>query len=183
MVSVVEGYFPRDVRFVLSHGRLRRTVDAARENGSANQTAQEPHRSEYASGVNFTPVPKEPFLGVCGPYAIFANWMHLRQSWISRVVVILLLLWTAADLTASSVCASENQIGNSWSADCVRLDEPPTAAPAHPQIDDCFCCSHSVQIVAVAHVTAPVVSALVVRVLPPRVSFARQLPLDHPPQA
>jgi hypothetical protein len=60
-----------------------------------------------------------------------------RRSRLVRAVVVALLLWTGADLTADlalpELCA---------------LDQEQQTTSSAPHVDDCFCCSHCVEIQA-----------------------------------
>ena len=100
----------------------------------------------------------------------------------------LLLLWTAADLSNASLCALDNEGKNavSFSAFATLSDASDAPAPDQtPQrhIDDCFCCSHCVDVQAFAPATVviPVELQRTPLVLAaPRLSGA---PLYHPPIA
>lgn len=79
-----------------------------------------------------------------------AWWRHSR---LVKAVVMVLLLWTAADLTNSSLCALESEdarpsaLAGSGSTTVDQDSDgqiPPQ--PARPHIDDCFCCSHCVEV-------------------------------------
>lgn len=114
-----------------------------------------------------------------------AWWRHSR---LTQAMVMVLLLWTAADLTNSSLCALENEETRS-SAPAVpgstAIDQdagnriPPQ--PAKPHIDDCFCCSHCVEVAGLvpALASVPVNRELQLLVLAaPRLFGYR---LYHPP--
>jgi len=78
---------------------------------------------------------------------------HWRRGLIVRFVVIALLLWTGADLTNASLCALEREESVSFAIggdDTVAADVsvPGPVAPSLPHIDDCFCCSHCVEVQA-----------------------------------
>jgi hypothetical protein len=85
-----------------------------------------------------------------------------------------LLLWTAADLTNSGLCAldSEDPLGvpasNEAALDQSVPNPVPFNAPA-PHIDDCFCCSHCVDVQGLA---PALVSIPVHREVPPLVLAA-----------
>jgi hypothetical protein len=110
-----------------------------------------------------------------------------RESRLVQAVVMLLLLWTAADLSNASLCALDNE-GQpiQLSAAHASLDSSsaqlPDQTPQH-HIDDCFCCSHCVEHQSVAP-AAFVAHAEMQR--PPLVLAAPQrdgFPLYHPPLA
>ena len=99
----------------------------------------------------------------------------------------LLLLWTAADLSNASLCALDNE-GQPMqlSTECASLDSSDTQVPDQtPQrhIDDCFCCSHCVDV----QVFAPATFVMPVELQrTPLVLAAPRLfgsPLYHPPLA
>jgi hypothetical protein len=79
------------------------------------------------------------------------SWRHSR---LVRVVAVFLLLWAAADMSNASLCAQENEDGGfsvSASAPAVRDDAASTPAHAPVQhVDDCFCCSHCVEVIDIA---------------------------------
>jgi hypothetical protein len=110
-----------------------------------------------------------------------------RRSRLARAVVMILLLWTAADLLDTSLCALDNEMTGSAptaSGSLVRY-EPPDSEPFQPSqhVDDCFCCSHCV---ALQSLLPPTFTAQIVfrysplDVSAPRTSGAR---LYHPPLA
>ena len=111
-----------------------------------------------------------------------------RKSRPVQVVVTLLLLWTAADLTNVSLCALDNEGKNavSFSAIATLSDSSNAQIPDQtPQghIDDCFCCSHCVDVRAFAPATLVMPVELQ---RPPQVLAAPRLfgaPLYHPPLA
>ena len=105
-----------------------------------------------------------------------------------RAVAMLILLWTAADLSNASVCALDNEGSGTFSGGPGALlqsgsarQSPPPAPWQH--VDDCFCCSHCVDVqvlspvplaMSVAFQHAPVVPAAI------RIFGS---PLYHPPLA
>jgi hypothetical protein len=105
----------------------------------------------------------------------------------------IMLLWTAADLANSSLCALENE-DSRVSRDAFPLGVPivvqqtgdPSQFPSDtpvPHIDDCFCCSHCVDVPSFA---PAMTSARVQRELQPLVSAAPRIfgsRLYHPPLA
>ncbi len=112
-----------------------------------------------------------------------------RRSWLARTVVMVLLLWTAADLTNSSLCALDDEglsatvpvTAGATTIDQGSPSQIPPPQPAKPHIDDCFCCSHCVEVqgLAPALASASVNRTVQPLVLPaPRIFGAR---LYHPP--
>lgn len=105
-----------------------------------------------------------------------------KRSALARAVALVFLTWTVVDLTNSSLCALDQE-GSQQACTAVAphfCDVPPSSAPVH--IDDCFCCSHCVN--AVALVSLPE-AAMFVRLLPPERASALRLSsrrLDRPPQ-
>ena len=111
-------------------------------------------------------------------------WRHGR---LIHAVAMLLLLWTAADLSNASLCALDNEGAATFpSTDgAPLLDSSTTRVPAQAphHIDDCFCCSHCVdlQTVSTMTVAVPVDLRNLSLVLPsPRIFGS---PLYHPPLA
>ncbi len=91
--------------------------------------------------------------GVCYTVVV-ARW---RRSLIVRTVVVVLLLWTAADITNTSLCALEQEQDGPLAASTsdvatfgARSTLPLPVAPEAPHIDDCFCCSHCVEVADLA---------------------------------
>jgi|SRR3990172_8188725 len=110
-------------------------------------------------------------------------WRHSR---LAQTVAMILLLWTAADLSNASLCALENE-GTGFSSVGTTAEQivdtsssrAPVPAPAH--IDDCFCCSHcvDVQVLLPATLAMPVDLQQTPLVLAaPRIFGS---PLYHPP--
>lgn len=109
----------------------------------------------------------------------------LRKSRLVPAVALVLLAWTAVDLTNASLCALDQE-GAARSA-CVvvmqqigRGQQDGGSVPTH--VDDCFCCSHCVDAAALPALTITCFTADSMgfeRVSPPR-SIPRSL--DHPPQ-
>lgn len=100
---------------------------------------------------------------------------------IGRVVAVLLLLWTAADIVNAQMCASDQQ--RLPFAAVLHVDDSSAPGQIPYSVDDCFCCSHTVQI-ATVQVSTPA--------LLPRERTAEPKPVfhsildrhvDHPPQA
>ncbi len=114
-------------------------------------------------------------------------WRHSR---LAHLVVMLLLLWTAVDLSHAGLCALESEGGAPIGAGPVsvagtifdgRTPQTPQSESAH--VDDCFCCSHCVGVTAVLPPVGPMLvnspqTTLVLST--PRIFGS---PLDHPPQA
>ena len=111
-----------------------------------------------------------------------------RRSRLAQAVTIVLLLWTTVDLTNLSLCALENEnarpsaaaILASTTFDQALHDQIPPL-PARPHVDDCFCCSHCVELQSLA---PPLASVSVNRELQPLVLAAPRLfgsRLYHPP--
>ena len=124
-----------------------------------------------------------PALGFC--YSVEMAWC--RHSRLAQAVTMVLLLWTAADLTNSSLCALENEDTRSnvpAIPGTTIIDQDShgqTPQPARPHIDDCFCCSHCVEVQSLVPVLD---SAPVTRELRPLVLAAPRLfgsRLYHPP--
>lgn len=70
--------------------------------------------------------------------------LKFRRSIIVKAAVLVLLLWTAADLSATELCAADRSPSNP--ADVVLSVGIPSGGGAtdNQLSDDCFCCSHSV---------------------------------------
>lgn len=97
-----------------------------------------------------------------------------------------LLLWTAADLTNASICALDSdEFGGSpahqSAASMSAASTTPAPAQPSPHVDDCFCCSHCVE---VAVLIPTIVAEAISRREPPLDAAAPEslgFPLYHPP--
>jgi hypothetical protein len=117
------------------------------------------------------------------------NMRWWRHSTLNRVVALAILLWTAADLSNVRLCALDNEGHAPVSVAPVSTGVesrdgamPKAPQPAAPHIDDCFCCSHCVDVTA----ALPQAPSTLVRtqapwlvVIAPRGSGS---PFYHPPQ-
>ena len=113
-----------------------------------------------------------------------------RASGLVRAVVVVLLAWTAIDMTNAWLCQLDNEgsvavlFGDEASSisGAGSLPASPAAPPSAAHVDDCFCCSHCVRPGLRAPIPAPLA---IVRVTAPLAVQAIQSasdPLDHPPQ-
>lgn len=108
----------------------------------------------------------------------------LKRSALARGLALVLLMWTAVDLTNTSLCALDQEDSQPRHA-CTTLAphfcdvQPSSSAPVH--VDDCFCCSHCVNGVALVSLPA---AMLFLPVPTERASALRLLSrlLDHSPQ-
>lgn len=129
-------------------------------------------------------VPKMTWVGVA---AILTGMLWWRHSRLGRTVALLLLIWTAADLSNASLCALDNDtastIAVSQSASLNEAPSPPPAPAQPPHVDDCFCCSHCVELQVVARPT--VANSTPVQDAPLVLAALRTFgsPLYHPPLA
>ena len=111
-----------------------------------------------------------------------------RHSQLARAVATILLLWTTLDLTNASLCALDRDeigttvshgLGTTVSDDSARR----APSPQSTHIDDCFCCSHCVDIPVFV---PPVVTEPATRRELPfdaRIPTSFGFPLYHPPLA
>lgn len=114
-----------------------------------------------------------------------AWWRHSR---IVQAVAVLILLWTGADLINPSLCALDREqerlviVSDAADAtvDAVIGAALPTA-PDASHVDDCFCCSHCVEVTALVTRprSAPASRKVDSLVLPEPRLFGAQL--YHPP--
>jgi hypothetical protein len=109
-------------------------------------------------------------------------WCHSR---LVRAVATVILLWTAADLTNVSLCAHDSdELGSSVAVGLtatLRGETTNEAPQPAPHIDDCFCCSHCVN---VPTVVPPVFAEPTARREAPldvAVPYGFGFPLYHPP--
>jgi hypothetical protein len=102
------------------------------------------------------------------------------------MVATVILIWTAADLTNASLCALDSdELGGAFSREYALTVNADTTDPAPSQpsnhIDDCFCCSHCVDM----QVLVPAVVAEPVTRREPPLDVAAPhgfgFPLYHPP--
>jgi hypothetical protein len=110
-----------------------------------------------------------------------------RHTALGRIVALVLLLWTAVDLTNSGLCALENETAPATGSGATTMAAAdwdggasvPTQDPIH--VDDCFCCSHCVDVSAIVPTTvvSPVRVIHAALVVPAPRLFGS--PLYHPP--
>ena len=107
---------------------------------------------------------------------------RIRRSWFVRLVVVLLLSWTAADLSDIRLCASDsNELGRLQ--ECVVI-ESSHAQPASPSpFDDCFFCSHAVEAWTFSFTTALIAAVAVPEPTMPAPPLASPYSPYHPPKA
>lgn len=95
----------------------------------------------------------------------------------------LLLAWTAVDLTASQLCALDAvpAAAVTEQADAGEAQLPLAPDPAH--VDDCFCCSHCVDVKLIQTELVSSRLSAPVRALDERAPLGAARPLFHPPQS
>ena len=111
--------------------------------------------------------------------------MQRLPQTVVRMVAIILLAWTAVDLCAPSLCASEAvAIANpSRTNGSARLTaHPANAGDCGDQQDDCFCCSHAVDLRTVTFRVSAAVPLQLIGPSTPLVTPAVTSPPYHPPQ-
>ena len=112
-----------------------------------------------------------------------------RASALSRFVALVILVWTVADLSSASLCALDNEDGAPFAAapigvGGVILDgaTSQTPHPASVHVDDCFCCSHCVEVAAIVPAN---IAGMAKSHKPPLTLLVPRIfgsPLYHPPQ-
>lgn len=107
---------------------------------------------------------------------------------LGRLAAVVLLTWTGVDLIATQLCAADSVVMVTSRAGAAALqaegsgDSDPVGGASRTHVDDCFCCSHCVNVVLaepVLDVTGDTRRALAARV---GVPFDDGHPLYHPPQ-
>ena len=102
---------------------------------------------------------------------------------LGRLVALFLLLWTTFDLVNASACALENE--QVFASAMARHIGAPSGRDGVPQahVDDCFCCSHCVDVEPLAFPGRQPVHNCRQKFQPS--AHPDQLPLAfyHPPQA
>lgn len=126
-----------------------------------------------------------PFESFC--YTRQMRWW--RHSALSRAVAFVFLLWTAADLSNASLCALDNEDTSSTAApstaggavvkDDLSSSLPPVQAP---HVDDCFCCSHCVDVFAIIPADAATIANRPRALLMLAAARIFGSPFYHPPQ-
>jgi hypothetical protein len=104
----------------------------------------------------------------------------------ARIVAIILLVWTALDLSAYQLCALDrmDEVGSFSDARRDATDTPREPSfPSSPHVDDCFCCSPCVD---VGHVQPALVAAgltpALTSMVDARAPRSAGRSLFHPPQ-
>ena len=103
----------------------------------------------------------------------------------ARAVACVLLAWVALDLGYPSLCALDQEVP-AMSLSAAALDAHPTdgGAPDRPaHIDDCFCCSHCVDVASVQRSSALPWAGLPVSLPADAAPLPTAYPLYHPPRA
>ena len=118
--------------------------------------------------------------------AILSKMRWWRHSLLARMVATVILIWTAADLTNASLCALDSdELGSAYAADLSSTLSSGTSdrAPSQPgpHIDDCFCCSHcvDVQVLVPGVIAQPIARRVPLRDIAVPDGFG--FPLYHPP--
>ena len=116
-------------------------------------------------------------------YSRVMVWVRLRTT--ARTVAWVLLAWVAVDLGVPNLCALEREQGFaiSGSSTAVAPDDGGGIPIAPPHVDDCFCCSHCVDVTQVSGATAPPLADTRVVLPPAAIPFPFGLSLYHPPRA
>ena len=115
--------------------------------------------------------------------------VSLRRSPLLRAVVAVLLMWTAADLANASLCALDaSDMNASVTPSAASAPQQPShPAPLRglpsPHVDDCFCCSHCVDMAALTPelLVEPLAAALSPAI--PAAPTRALVPTYHPPRA
>ncbi len=98
---------------------------------------------------------------------------------LSRLVVLVLLTWTAVDVLYPAVCGLDELqpvTGQSVSAGTDESTTPPITA------DDCFCCSHNVNFTSTISVAVAVLSGTEQRTFSVQSPRWTSFPSYHPPR-
>lgn len=101
----------------------------------------------------------------------------------SRAIAWLFLAWVGIDLGYPSLCALDQEnplnLAVATSVDAASPDGTTPVPPAH--IDDCFCCSHCVDVSSIAS-SVPLWSVVFVPLPIDRAPFPSGYPPYHPPR-
>ena len=102
-----------------------------------------------------------------------------------RLTAILLLAWTAVDLTATQLCPADGQgrpfAINQRDSEALAPSGSTTPVPP-PHVDDCFCCSHCVNVGVLIRIRAIAAATACDPVPDVRIPPDDGHPLYHPPQ-
>lgn len=107
----------------------------------------------------------------------------VRFHTMARTVTWVLFAWVAVDLGVPSVCAldQEGQSTPSWATNVdISTDNGLPDQPVH--IDDCFCCSHCVNVTAVSLLVMTPWADTDVSLPPADTPFPSSYPPYHPPK-
>jgi hypothetical protein len=119
------------------------------------------------------------------PERVTLSSMRPLRTATMRIVVILLLGWTGADLCLPALCASESVrscASGALNRSALQTDTTaPSRTPGQGQ-DDCFCCSHAVSLRPVFVWSTPSKIRDVALQLIPRIPSALPSAVYHPPQ-
>lgn len=105
---------------------------------------------------------------------------------LTLLVALVILAWTALDLTNSALCALEQEQFSPSAGDnfafSISLESEGTVPPIQNHVDDCFCCSHCVTVVDVTPASWQSALARRASVVPVSTPVLRTFPVYHPPQ-
>lgn len=109
--------------------------------------------------------------------------VRLFRARVSRLFAVVLLLWTAADLLNTNLCAADQgpMISIGGPAALSVPDGPSPRPPAGSEAD-CFCCAQTLQLFTVSTVAPLLLVVDGANALALKVPLQISVPLDHPPQ-
>ena len=119
----------------------------------------------------------------CAALVYYEFMLSVRFGTRARAVACILLLWVALDLGFPSLCAlDQTSVPSSATANGDTRPADDSVPDPSKHVDDCFCCSHCVDVTSMA-APSPLVWAVGDLALPEdRAPFAAKNPLYHPPR-
>jgi hypothetical protein len=113
-----------------------------------------------------------------------------RFRFVGRILAILLLAWTSADLCGHGVCTHDREPIAPWAssgpASTTSLRGPEAPQPDSATSDgpdDCFCCCHCIDVQVRCELPASYSFVSLLAAGPISLPFSGPAPLDHPPLA
>lgn len=111
------------------------------------------------------------------------SWVRFRTT--ARTVAWVLLAWVAVDLGVPNLCALEREQGfaSAGSSTVIAPADDGGTPPPPAHVDDCFCCSHCVDMTRLSGAVTPPLAETRIVLPPAAIPFPFGLSLYHPPRA
>jgi hypothetical protein len=114
-----------------------------------------------------------------------------RFRFVARILAMLLLAWTSADLCGHGVCSHDREPIAPWVSTAPGAGSTSVRAPGAPRPDtttddgpdDCFCCCHCIDVRMPFELPVSTSFVALLGAGPVSLPFSAPAQLDHPPLA